>query len=89
MRKNDYSFGEFLLFLSPVLISLLLYSYREGALCRLVRIRPVMNKIYNEIYYVSDLEIYGVYEKEFRNIVFMTYEQALHRCSEDRVLYPF
>ena len=62
MQRDEHSFLEFLIFISPVIISLFFYSYREGWVCREFRIKPMMSEIYNDIIYIKDKYLHGVYD---------------------------
>lgn len=62
MSREEYRFRDFLIFISPIIISLLFYSYREGWICRTFRIKPEMSRIYNEIIYIKDQYLHGVYD---------------------------
>lgn len=62
MARDEHSFKEFLIFISPIVLALMFFSYREGWICREFRIKPMMHEIYSDIIYIKDEYLHGVYD---------------------------
>ena len=77
MRKHEHNFGELMLFLSPILIALFFYSYREGAVCREFRIKPMLTQVYSGVGYISDMDVYRTFD------VWQTPEETIARRTGD------